>query len=296
MNQRKRNVLQAALQLFTEKGFQNTSIQDIITHANISKGTFYNYFSSKNECFLAILENSRYEASLRRHELLDGEDPANLTILAKQVAVLMEIYQEQNITPLFEGVFQSHDKELKLYLTQHRMYEVQWMTTRLIDVYGEQARPYAYEAAVLFFGMMQHTSLTYRLVYGTTLNPLLLAEGIMRHLNVILLNMMEHGEVLLKADAIHLQECQLMMPEITVESILERLSGFLERLPQEPNVLGEQFTVALIEELERKLPRLAIIEVLVKPFREAFGNTVHEVESRELAHLIWSYVTQLKKT
>lgn len=48
MNKRKKHVMDKAHELFIENGFQHTSIQDILAASNISKGTFYNYFSSKN--------------------------------------------------------------------------------------------------------------------------------------------------------------------------------------------------------------------------------------------------------
>ena len=35
----------------------------------LSKGTFYNYFSSKHECVSASLEQARYDASLTRAEI-----------------------------------------------------------------------------------------------------------------------------------------------------------------------------------------------------------------------------------
>lgn len=56
MNNRKMHVIQKAHQLFLEKGFQATSIQDILDYSGISKGTFYNYFSSKNELLISIFK------------------------------------------------------------------------------------------------------------------------------------------------------------------------------------------------------------------------------------------------
>lgn len=120
MNQRKRKVIEVAQQLFIEKGFHNTSIQDILEKALISKGTFYNYFSSKNECFIAIMEQTRYIASLRRHELMLGQDPGNEEILIEQIKVLMQVYKEQNLFSIFEGIFHSNDKELRDLLTRYR--------------------------------------------------------------------------------------------------------------------------------------------------------------------------------
>lgn len=49
-------ILHAATQLFAEKGFMNTTIDDIAEKAEFGKGTIYNYFSSKEEMFSVILE------------------------------------------------------------------------------------------------------------------------------------------------------------------------------------------------------------------------------------------------
>ena len=292
MNNRKRKVLESCLQLFTHKGFHNTSIQDILQHAQISKGTFYNYFASKNECFLAILENRRYEASIRRFEILEGQDKSDLNVLAEQVAVLMRINKEQNLIALFEGVFNSTDEELKSYLAHHRLYEIQWLMERLIDIYGEQARPYTYEAAVLFFAMIHHLSFAFKASHETTVDALMLAQTGLRHIDAILPKMIERGEALLTVDSVPLLEAQLSEQVVTVEKACERLAEFIVRLKHEPNDSGEQLGTVILEELQSKSPRFAVIEVLLKPFREAFKGTSHELESRQLVQIIWQLCTQ----
>src|SRR6185312_3572892 len=105
MNDRKRQVLLTAQRLFVEKGFSATSIQDILDESRISKGTFYNYFTSKNECLMAMLENARDEATVRRQELLIGRDISDKGILAEQILVRMRVNREQNLIPIFEAVF-----------------------------------------------------------------------------------------------------------------------------------------------------------------------------------------------
>ena len=93
MNKRKKAVIDHALRLFVEHGIAKTSIQQIIERAGISKGTFYNYFSSKTECIEAILEQARYDASLLRAELMIGKDPTDINVFANQIAVLWKINQ-----------------------------------------------------------------------------------------------------------------------------------------------------------------------------------------------------------
>jgi AcrR family transcriptional regulator len=47
-------LMDAAQQLFIEKGFGSTTISDIVYKAQVAKGTFYHYFPSKNEMLYAL--------------------------------------------------------------------------------------------------------------------------------------------------------------------------------------------------------------------------------------------------
>ncbi|WP_368907000.1 TetR/AcrR family transcriptional regulator [Serratia marcescens] len=47
-------LMDAAQKLFIEKGFEATTISDIVRDANVAKGTFYHYFPSKNEMLSAL--------------------------------------------------------------------------------------------------------------------------------------------------------------------------------------------------------------------------------------------------
>ena len=52
-DERRGEILDTAQQLFYQKGYQQTSVQDIIDAIGIAKGTFYHYFGSK----LALLDD-----------------------------------------------------------------------------------------------------------------------------------------------------------------------------------------------------------------------------------------------
>ncbi len=51
----KDRIYHESLRLFSEKGFLNTSISDILQAADSSKGGFYNHFSSKDDLFYEVL-------------------------------------------------------------------------------------------------------------------------------------------------------------------------------------------------------------------------------------------------
>ncbi|MCY7966001.1 TetR family transcriptional regulator [Bacillus haynesii] len=50
-------ILQAAIEVISEKGLDKASISDIVKKAGTAQGTFYLYFSSKNALIPAIAEN-----------------------------------------------------------------------------------------------------------------------------------------------------------------------------------------------------------------------------------------------
>ncbi len=49
-------LFRAALELFAEKGFAETTVEDITEAADVGKGTFFNYFPSKDHILLAFGE------------------------------------------------------------------------------------------------------------------------------------------------------------------------------------------------------------------------------------------------
>ncbi len=56
--ERKAQIKKAAIELFTKHGYTKTSVQDIVDRAEFSKGGFYNCYSSKEELFKEIMNNS----------------------------------------------------------------------------------------------------------------------------------------------------------------------------------------------------------------------------------------------
>lgn len=48
-NGKEQRLLEEGFKLFTSKGLKSTSVQDIVDHANVAKGTFYLYFKDKYE-------------------------------------------------------------------------------------------------------------------------------------------------------------------------------------------------------------------------------------------------------
>src|SRR6056297_1655505 len=62
--QRRRDrIYGAALALLSEKGFNNTHMRDISLRAELAVGTLYNYYASKSELYMEIMEEKWREIS-----------------------------------------------------------------------------------------------------------------------------------------------------------------------------------------------------------------------------------------
>ncbi len=69
---RKQELLDSALDLFAEKGYDHTSINDIIDKVGVTKGAFYYYFKSKEQVLDEIVEKfNEYDAQIFREVMAE---------------------------------------------------------------------------------------------------------------------------------------------------------------------------------------------------------------------------------
>jgi len=67
-------LLEAALDLFVEKGFASTRAEEVAARAGVSKGTLFLYFPSKEELFKAVVREN-----IVRHQTEGAEEIARFT-------------------------------------------------------------------------------------------------------------------------------------------------------------------------------------------------------------------------
>ena len=86
----KDTIVHESLRLFSLNGFLSTSIQDILSAANTSKGGFYNHFSSKEDLFFQVLDEAR---KIWRQKNLFGIDEISEPI--DKIVKLLENYKDR---------------------------------------------------------------------------------------------------------------------------------------------------------------------------------------------------------
>ncbi len=95
VRQRRHELIEAAVQVFKEKGFHETTVRDIGRAAGMTQGTIYNYVASKDDILYLVCDRivSEYQEETRK-ALDDSSDP--LTRVRSTVrAVCTVMYQHQ---------------------------------------------------------------------------------------------------------------------------------------------------------------------------------------------------------
>ena len=67
-------ILEAAVKVFASKGYHDTKVDDIVSQSQTSKGSFYFYFPSKQDIFLALVDTFADLLESRLRERLSAEE------------------------------------------------------------------------------------------------------------------------------------------------------------------------------------------------------------------------------
>ena len=90
-------ILEAAVRLFTTKGYERTSIADLAREAGIGKGTVYSYFRKKSEIFLAFCEEQVEVLRLT----IQQTETAGMGLLDRLLAIYREDFRFMQQNPEF---------------------------------------------------------------------------------------------------------------------------------------------------------------------------------------------------
>ena len=83
-------LFRAALTLFAKKGFTETTVEDITNAADVGKGTFFNYFPSKDHILIAFSDMQIAKLQDGVHQVRDSREPMTSFLRALSVRLSAE--------------------------------------------------------------------------------------------------------------------------------------------------------------------------------------------------------------
>lgn len=99
LNKKKKQdaLLNTAYHLFTEKGFQKTSISDIVNEAGVAKGTFYLYFKDKLDIRYKLIAKKSAEVFKHAYQELQKQSIDNFE--DKLIFIVDQVIESLNDSP-----------------------------------------------------------------------------------------------------------------------------------------------------------------------------------------------------
>ena len=87
----KERILEAALEVFSHKGFHPATTDEIAEKAGVGKGTLYRYFETKDKLFAELVRLRLEELGRRAGSVIDSRDDV-LTMISKYIRIYFEFF------------------------------------------------------------------------------------------------------------------------------------------------------------------------------------------------------------
>jgi len=94
----KDNIVRTGLQIMLTKGFNGTGVEAILKQADVPKGSFYNYFPSKEEFGLAVIDQFRADVGAISQPILTGSSLPPMERLRTFFECLTDRFEENHCT------------------------------------------------------------------------------------------------------------------------------------------------------------------------------------------------------
>lgn len=113
---RRTEILGAAMDVFSEKGFSRATLEEIAERAEFGKGTLYNYFANKEELFEAVIADvfDRF-VDIADHYCRPSERPVKETLLGIADAMLRFLHERSRL--VFLLMREIHQPSRKSFVT-----------------------------------------------------------------------------------------------------------------------------------------------------------------------------------
>ncbi|MDF2718528.1 MAG: TetR family transcriptional regulator, partial [Paenibacillus sp.] len=280
MKSRRQLLLDNALALFMEHGFANTTIQMILDKSGVSKGTFYKFFNSKDECMVSILEQRLQEDLLIRKNLDAHNYASDFDLLVDQIAIPMSLPDKEGVWELFWTVFHSAGVDT----TNLAKMQLKWLSERLVQLFGEGIGPYAYEGSILCYGMLHQIANTWKYFHRQQPAWKEVVPKVLRYIEVLLNTMQERHEHLIDFHSLSLVSSDESKRILDKETLMDDLQEFNRSVQKskEPAQTKEMAKGLLSLFHQDELNR-SMIEVVLKAFLAQFETNAFRLEARRLA-------------
>ena len=132
---RRDEIIASANKLFFSKGYEKTSITDIVSQIGVAKGLFYYYFDSKYALLDALVEDLAIQATAQMQTVVEDETLSALEKWrqAHSVASAWKLQRKDELMPLMKIVMSEDNLRLRVNLERRSMVLISAEYAKIIE-------------------------------------------------------------------------------------------------------------------------------------------------------------------
>jgi TetR/AcrR family transcriptional regulator, cholesterol catabolism regulator len=275
---KKQLIIRTAIELFSEKGVESTSVQQITDKSGISKGAFYLIFKSKEELILAIIDHFMVDFNTKVDQAVRAKHSPDDKLFSYYLTSIQFFNDHKAMALIFlrEQLSTIGEEALKK-LFYYDTLGTEFLARFLDEIYGEKVKHTKYDLIVIMNSML--TGYMNKLIFTThDINFEQLAHMLVEKTNLLA----EHSTLYLLDEY-----TQVINPStiITTDTLLSELQA----LELEVTTSIELQSIKLLrEEITKETPNLALLFGVAQ-------NLVSTAHSKWVGKLIEQFYTYTPK-
>ncbi|MEK3889504.1 TetR/AcrR family transcriptional regulator [Bacillus sp. FSL K6-3431] len=182
---KKQLIMDKALELFAQQGFEATSVQQITEHCGISKGAFYLSFKSKDELILALIDHFMMQFTSNIDYQVKNTNDNEKLLYKFYFATFHSFHQHSDFAKiLIKEQTQSFNEELIFKMRYYDRLMENVILTMVERLYGEEIQHTKYDLIYCIKGFMKTYSELF-LFYNLPLDLDLLSQSLVEKTNLL---------------------------------------------------------------------------------------------------------------
>lgn len=157
---KKREILNVSIALFSNRGFDKTSVKDIADKCSMSKATIYKYFESKEEILISVIKHFN---SIMIDLIQSVDLNTNLTekekFEEKIYLLLKHFFSRRDLTIILtRNEVIRKDKKVEQLIIENKILIFNWIKGMIIECYGEEIRDNIVDVSIWLTGILREMS------------------------------------------------------------------------------------------------------------------------------------------
>ncbi len=261
---KKQLIMEKALELFAEKGFESTSVQQITDECGISKGAFYLSFKSKDELILALIDYFMMQFTSNIDYVVKNTKSDEDLLYKFYYTTFNSFHKHADFAKiLIKEQMQSFNEEFILKIRAYDQLMEKVILSMVERLYGEEIEQIKYDLIYCIKGFMKTYSELF-LFYNLPLDLDLLVQSLVEKTNLLA----KYVTVPFISNELVKQFKQPSCEELTKDQILEIIDQNIQEI--EESIEKESLTL-----LKQQLVEPTLSPVLVKGLLENIRTHPH---------------------